>query len=228
MQRRNRWPAALDPAAPDRHTGLMLLYDAPNPAPNPRRVRMFLAEKGVTVPSRSLSIIAGEHKGAEFVAKYAPGQLPVLELDDGSMLGESVSICRYLEALYPDPPLFGRDAAGVARVDMMIRRVEFTLMVPVGMVWVHTHPFTARVVPHQYKDFGESNRPRAEAAMRAIDSTLAADDGPWLAGADYSMADIVLLSTIDFASFIGLPLPDAVPALADWHARATARPSAAA
>lgn len=206
----------------------MLLYDAPNPAPNPRRVRIFLSEKGVSVPTRSLSIIAGEHKGAEFVAKYAPGQLPVLELDDGTMLGESVSICRYLDALHPDPPLFGRDALGAARVDMLIRRVEFALMMPVGMVWVHTHPFTARVVAHQYKDFGESNRPRAADAMRAFDAMLAADDRPWLAGADYSMADIVLLTTVDFASFIGLAMPDDVPALTDWHRRASDRTSASA
>lgn len=217
----------LDRSSPAGQTVPMLLYDAPNPAPNPRRVRIFLAEKGVTVPIRTMSIIAGEHKSAEFIAKYPPGQLPVLELDDGAMLGESVSICRYLEQIHPDPPMFGANPRQAALVDMMIRRVEFTLMMPVAMVWVHTHPLTARIVPHQYTDFGESNRARAAGAMRALDAGLA-DGGPWIAGADFSMADIVLLTTVDFASFIGLAMPDDVPALTDWHRRASERTSASA
>ena len=116
-------------------------------------------------------------------------------------------------------------------VDMMTRRVEFTLMNPIGMVWAHTHPFTARVVVPQYTDFGESNRPRAIDAMRRFDALLAgrgASGHDWLASDSYSMADIVLLTTIDFATFIGVPLPDDVPALSAWHARASARPSASA
>jgi glutathione S-transferase len=84
---------------------LMLLYDAPNPAPNPRRVRMFLAEKGLTVPTTELSIIKGEHKSPDFTAKYPQGQLPVLELDDGRVIGESIAICRYFEAMHPEPSL---------------------------------------------------------------------------------------------------------------------------
>ena len=208
----------------------MLYYDAPNPAPNPRRVRIAMSEKGITLPTQNVSIIGGEHKAPDFVAKYAPGQVPVLELDDGTMLGESVSICRYLEALHPQVPLFGVGAQEIAVVDMMIRRVEFTLMNPIGMVWAHTHPFTARVVIPQYTEFGESNRPRAINAMRALDALLsarAANGHDWLASDTYSMADIVLLTTIDFATFIGLAMPDDVPALSAWHARATARPSAA-
>ena len=201
-----------------------LLYDAPNPAPNPRRVRIYLAEKGLTVPTQSLSIVEGQHKAPDFVAKYAPGQLPVLELDDGRMLGESVAICRYFETLNPDPPLFGTDALSIAEVDMWIRRVEMTLMVPIGNIWMHTHPFTARVVKPQYTEFGESNRPRAAVAMQRFDGVLA--ETPFVAGDAYSMADIVLLTTIDFAAFIGVRMPDDTPALADWHTRVSARPSA--
>jgi glutathione S-transferase len=203
-----------------------LLYDAPYPAPNPRRVRIFLAEKGLTLPTRTLSIVDGEHKSGDFVAKYPPGQLPVLELDDGRMLGESVAICRYLEALYPDPPLFGTNPHSIGAIDMWIRRVEMTLMMPVGNVWVHTHPLTARVVKPQYTEFGESNRPRALLAMQRFDRTLA--DTPFVAGDAYTMADIILLTTIDFASFIGVKMPDNLPHLADWHARISARPSARA
>jgi glutathione S-transferase len=203
-----------------------VLHDAPNPAPNPRRVRIFLAEKGVTVPTRPLSIPTGEHKTPEFVAKYPPGQVPVLELDDGRMIGESVSICRYFEALSPQPPLFGADPLSIAEIDMWIRRIELTLMMPIGQVWMHTHPFTARVVNPQYTEYGESNRPRAVDAMRRMDKALA--DQPFVAGDAFSMADIVLLTTIDFAGFIGVPMPDKTPALAGWHARVSSRPSASA
>lgn len=202
-----------------------ILYDAPNPAPNPRRVRIFLAEKGLTVPTREMSIIKGEHKAAEFTAKYPQGQLPVLELDDGCVIGESVAICRYFEALRPQPPLFGADALSIAEIDMWIRRVEFTLMQPIGQIWAHTHPFTARVVVPQYTEFGESNRPKALAAMQRIDEALTGR--AYLAGENYSMADIVLLTTLDFAGFIGVAMPEHLTALIDWHARISARPSAA-
>lgn len=203
-----------------------LLYDAAYPAPNPRRVRIFLAEKGLVVPTSRLSIVDGQHKSPDFVAKYPPGQLPVLELDDGRMIGESVAICRYFEALNPDPSLFGTDPLSIAEIDMWIRRVEMTLMIPIGNVWAHTHPFTARVVKPQYKEFGEGNRPRAASAMQRFDRVLA--DAPFVAGDDYSMADIILLTTIDFAGFIGVNIPDDTPALSDWHARASSRPSARA
>jgi glutathione S-transferase len=217
----------LDPAQLPPHTYLMpILYDAPNPAPNPRRVRIYLAEKGLSVPLQSLSIIAGEHKGADFVAKYPPGQLPVLALDDGRMIGESVAICRYFEALHPSPPLFGIDPVSIAEIDMWIRRVELTLMTPIANIWRHSHPFTARFVKPQYKEFGESNRPQAEAAMRRFDNVLGERD--YLAGDGYSMADIILLTTIDFATFIGVAMPDDMPALVAWHARVSARPSASA
>ncbi len=203
-----------------------LLYDAPNPAPNPRRVRIYLAEKGLSVPTKSISIVAGEHKAADYVAKYTPGQVPALELDDGTVIGESIAICRYFEALHPAPPLFGHDPLSIALIDMWIRRVELTLMNPVGQVWMHTHPFTARVVKPQYQDFGESNRPRVADAMRRFDKALA--QTPYLAGKDYSVADIILLTTIDFALFVGMPMPSDASALAAWHIKVSARPSAAA
>lgn len=185
---------------------------------------MFLSEKGLSVPLKLLSIVGGEHKASDFTSKYPPGQLPVLELDDGRMIGESVSICRYFEALHPEPPLFGNGALEIAEIDMWIRRVEMTLMIAVGQVWMHTHPFTARVVKPQYTEYGESNRPRALEAMRRFDRELGGRD--YVAGAAFSVADIILISTIDFATFIGLPMPDDVPALRDWHMRISARPSA--
>ena len=204
----------------------MIFYDAPNPAPNPRRVRIYLAEKGLSVPVKTMSIVAADHKSQDFVAKYPTGQLPVLELDDGRMIGESIAICRYFEALNPEPPLFGTDPVEIAEIDMWVRRVEFTLMNVIGQIWMHTHPFTARVVVPQFTEYGESNRPKALAAMRRFDSALAG--GGFLAGGSFSIADIALLTTIDFAGFIGVSLPDDMPALADWHSRVSARPSAQA
>jgi glutathione S-transferase len=136
----------------------MLFYDSAMPAPNPRRVRIFAAEKGITLPTQDVSIMKGEHKSEDFKAVNPLGQTPALKLDDGTCLSESVAICRYLEALHPEPPLFGSTPTEIAQVEMWSRRVELRLMVPTGMIWIHTHPFTARVVPHQYKEFGESNR----------------------------------------------------------------------
>ncbi len=204
----------------------MLFYDAANPAPNPRRVRIFLVEKNLKVPTELLSIVAGEHKKPEFLAVNPLGQIPALKLDDGDVITESLSICRFFEALNPDPPMFGKGPKGVAEVDMWVRRVELRLMVPVGMVWMHTHPFTARVVVPQYTEFGASNRPRVIAAMRYFDESLAGRN--WLAGKDYTIADITLLTTIDFAIFIGIAIPDDMPNLTAWHERASARPSAQA
>lgn len=199
----------------------MLFYDSPDPAPNPRRVRLFAKAKGIDLPARTVSIPAGEHRRDAYLAVNPLGQTPALELDDGRVLTESVAICRYLDALHPDPPMFGRDAAEIGFVEMWIRRIELRLMTPVGMVWAHTHPFTARVVVPQYKDFGESQRGRAQAVTREFDAALA--DRDWLVGDAPTMADIVLLTVLDFARFIGLERPEDVGALDAWHARATAR-----
>lgn len=204
----------------------MLFYDAANPAPNPRRVRIFLAEKGLKVPTRELALAQGEHKSPDFLAINPLGQIPALVLDDGSTITESISICRFFEALNPDPPLFGKGPKGVAEVDMWLRRVELRLGTPLSMVWQHTHPYTARVVVPQYKDFGESNRTKVIDAMRFIDTSLA--DHPWLAGKDFTMADISLLCLIDFGIFIGMGIPADMTHLAAWHERVSARPSAAA
>ena len=204
----------------------MIFYDSPNPAPNPRRVRMFAAEKGIDLPTQSVSIVAREHKAPEYLAINRLGQTPALQLDDGTVLTESVAICRYLEALHPEPALFGRTPLEIGGIEMWIRRVELVLMAPVGAVWVHTHPFTARLPIQRFADYGEAQRPRAEAALALCDGALAST--PFLAGDAFSMADVVLLCTVDFAGFIGIAMPGDLPHLHDWHARVSARPSAAA
>ncbi len=204
----------------------MLFFDSPNPAPNPRRVRIFAAEKGIELPTQTVSIVAGEHKAPDYLAVNSRGQTPALKLDDGSVLTESVAICRYLEALYPEPPLFGTSPEEIGAIEMWIRRVELIVMAPIGAVWVHTHPFTARLPIQRFADYGEAQRPRVFDAFAMCDTALG--ETPFIAGEAFSMADIVLLSAVDFAGFIGIPLPEELRRLDDWHRRITARPSAGA
>jgi len=203
----------------------MKLYGAPMPAPNPRRVRMFLSEKGIDLPETPLDLRKREHKAPDFRAKNSLGQVPTLELDDGTTLSETVAICRYFEELQPEPSLFGRTALEKALVDMWVRRVEFQLMTPVGLFWRHAHPYTASLLT-QHKDFGESNREIAASGQRWLDGEL--KDRAFIAGETFTMADICALSTIDFADWIGLKMPDGCSNLAAWHARVSARPSAGA
>lgn len=203
----------------------MILYDEDNPAPNPRRVRIFLAEKGIDIPRVRVNLRKREHKSPEHKARNSLGQVPTLELDDGTTISETVSICRYLDALHPAPPLFGTTPLEMAQIDMMIRRVEFMVMTPVGMFWRHAHPLTAALLT-QYKDFGESNREIYFGGCRWLDREIAGR--AFLAGDTYSMADIAALTTVDFAKFTGLEMPAECASLHDWHARVSARPSATA
>lgn len=203
----------------------MKLYGAPYPAPNPRRVRIFLAEKGVDLPETPVDLMQREHKSPEHRARNSLGQVPTLELDDGTCISETVAICRYFEELQPDPPLFGTGPLGKALVDMWVRRVEFMVMAPVGNYWRHAHPRTAALLK-QFKDFGESNRANYASALAWLDGELAR--GPYLAGEAYTMADICLQTTVDFAKWIGLELEPQFENLAAWHSRVSARPSARA
>lgn len=203
----------------------MILYGAPMPAPNPRRVRIFLAEKGIDLPETPVNMMKREHKSAEFRAKNSMGQLPALELDDGTCISETVAICRYFEETNPQPPMFGTTAVEKALIDQWIRRVEFAVMTPVGNFWRHAHPRTAALLT-QYRDFGESNRETYQGAQKYVDRELAGRE--FLVGDTYSMADICLLSTVDFAEWIGLPVEDEFENLKAWRARVSARPSAAA
>lgn len=205
---------------------ILKLYNTPMPAPNPRRVRIFLAEKGVSIPLEDVALVRGEHKSPSHIARNSLGQTPVLELEDGSHLSESISICRYLESVYPEPNLFGETGREQAEIDMWLRRIEFQVMSPAGMFWRHAHPFTAKVVVPQYQEFGASNRAHYEQAMMWLDGELSRRD--YLAGGRFTVADICGLTSVDFASWIGLPIPEGAAHVKAWHARVSARPSAAA
>ncbi|MBL8782705.1 MAG: glutathione S-transferase family protein [Alphaproteobacteria bacterium] len=206
----------------------MKLYNEHDPAPNPRRVRIFMKEKGIDISLVHTPITKRAHKSPEHLARNPLGQLPVLELDDGTCISESVTICRFLEDLHPEPNLFGRDAKERANVDMWIRRIEFRLMTPVGQIWVHTHPFTAAVATatmgKQFTDYGEANRKIVDSACHLFDKELG--NRQFFAADRYTVADIVAQSTFDFARFIGVDIPENATHLRAWYDRVSARPSA--
>ena len=201
----------------------MKYYGAPDPAPNPRRVRLVIAEKGIDLPELNIDLRKREHKSAEHLLRNTLGQVPVLELDDGTMITESVSICRYLDAIYPEPLLFGTNPVESAVIDMWTRRAELRVMIPVSNFWRHAHPLTASLID-QNKAFGESNRAVLADTMKWLDGELAAGAG-YLAGPNFTIADITLLTIVDFAGFIGLAPLENVPAVRRWHELVSARPS---
>lgn len=197
-------------------------------APNPRRVHIYLAEKGLTLPFERVDIMTRANRTPEFLANVNPmGGLPVLALDDGTHLAESVAICRYFEALHPEPSLFGRTPAEIGRIDMWNRRIEMNFMMPVGLAWVHGSPLTARVVKRQLPEMAEQARALVASAFAFLDAELAKHS--FIAGDAYSMADILALTTFDFAGQLNQlhPAPEQKNLLR-WHAEVSARPSAKA
>lgn len=202
----------------------MKLYTFEN-APNPRRVHIYLREKGLEVPFQHVDIMKRENRTPEFMQAHNPlGGLPVLELDDGTQLAESVAICRYLESEHPEPPLFGRDSRERGLVEMWIRRVELGFMMPVGLVWIHDNPLTKGVIANPIREVAEQNRAVVARFYRFLDEQLEGRD--FLATFDFTMADILALTTMDFA----VGLNDLKPAaelenIARWHAMVSARPS---
>jgi len=205
----------------------MKLYTFPR-GPNPRRVHLYLAEKGIDVPLEHVDLMKRENRTPGFMENVnAMGGLPVLELDDGSHIAESVAICRYFEALHPEPALFGRTAAEQGRVEMWIRRIELNFMVPVGMVWVHGSPFTKGVVEHQIAEAADQYRTLVNRYFGFLDRHLA--ENVFLTGDTFSMADILALCTADFAAELNaLPHPRELEHLSRWHQEISARPSATA
>jgi glutathione S-transferase len=203
----------------------MKLYDY-KAGPNPRRVRIYLAEKGVEIPLVNVDIMKREQKSPEFLKKNPIGSIPVLELDDGTCISESVAICRYIEEIHPEPSLFGRTPKEKAIVEMWLRRVELNFMMPVGMVWIHGHPLTAKLIT-QIQDAAEQNRKRVHMGYKLLDDQLS--QTTFIAGDAYSVVDAVALGSLDFANgLVGVPYGDDLPNLKRWHDAVSARPSAQA
>jgi glutathione S-transferase len=203
----------------------MKLYDS-KVAPNPRRVRIFLAEKGIAIPTEQVDLGAQQQKTSEFTAINPMQRVPALVLDDGTIITESIAICRYLEALYPEPAMFGRDAREMALVEMWSRRVEFHLLATVSTVFRNTHPAMKQMEVPQVPAWAEANKPRVMEFLTFLDRELS--NSQFIAGGDYTVADITGLVAVDFMRPARLALPDNLLNVRRWHKEVSARPSAAA
>jgi len=200
------------------------LYDSAL-APNPRRVRIFLAEKGLEIEKVPVDLAKAENRSPEFLAKNPLGGVPVLELDDGTCLAETVAICRYFEETRPDPPLMGVDALDRARVEMWNRRMEFEVFLPIAQVFRNTHDFFKGRIP-QVPAWGEVCREAAEKRLAWLDEVLG--ERPFIAGERFTIADITALCGIDFGRVTGIRIGSDQKNLARWHEAVSGRPSAGA
>jgi glutathione S-transferase len=203
----------------------MKLYDGGR-APNPRRVRVFLAEKGITIPTEQVDLGKLEQRTEAYTAINPMQRVPALVLDDGTVIAESIAICRYFEAVQPDPPLFGRGALNIALVEMWNRRVEFHLFAPVTTVFQHLHPAMKVMVNPQVPAWGEANKARIFQFLQFMDGEL--KRRPYIAGEDFTVADITALVAVDFMKVSKLTVPEELADLRRWYAAVSARPSAAA
>jgi glutathione S-transferase len=203
----------------------MKLFDGGR-APNPRRVRIFLAEKGIAVPLVPVDMGAMEHRGVDVTSRNALQRLPVLELDDRTVLCESVAICRYFEEIQPEPALFGRGALGKAQVEMWQRRLELNLLLPVGFAFRHIHPAMREWEVPQLPEWGEANKPKVLDFLVLLDAELALRE--FAAGDAFSIADITGLVAIDFMKPARIAVPQELTNVIRWHRALAARPSATA
>lgn len=195
-------------------------------APNPRRVRIFLAEKGIEVPYEELDLMAGALKTPEFTSLNRFQRVPVLLLDDGTAISETMAICRYFEETKPEPALFGTGAAGRATVEMWNRRMELGLLLNVAQAFRHLHPAMASLEVPQVAAWGEACKPRALEILQFMDEELATRR--FIAGAEYSVADVTALVGVDFMRPARIQRPESLKNLARWYEEVSTRPSAKA
>jgi glutathione S-transferase len=203
----------------------MKLYDGGR-APNPRRTRIFLAEKGIKLPIEQIDLGALEQMSAEYAAVNPLKRVPALELDDGTVITESIAICRYFEALQPEPPLFGRGTLESARVEMWNRRMELHLLFPVSHVFRNSHPAMKAMEVPQVPAWAEANKPRILDFINFLDGELR--DRPYITGDTFTVADITGLVAIDFMKPAKLSVPEELKHLKRWHAEVSGRSSASA
>ena len=203
----------------------MKLYDS-KMAPNPRRARIFLAEKGITVPTEQVDMMVMAHKTPEYTAINPFQRMPTLVLDDGTVIAESMAICRYFETLQPDPPLFGKGAKEIAQVEMWNRRAEINFFANVAAVFRHLHPAMKELEVPQIPAFAEANKPRVTWFLELLNGELAKRE--FVAGDRYSVADITMLCAVDFMKPARLTIPEGAANVKRWHAAVAARPSARA
>ena len=195
-------------------------------APNPRRVRIFLAEKGIEVPFEQVDLMKGDLKTDSFTKLNKLQRVPVMVLDDGTSICESIAICRYFEELQPSPPLFGTGPLGRAQVEMWQRRMELGLLNAVASAFRHLHPAMATLEVPQVAAWGEANKPRAHEMLQLLDEQLGSNR--YVAGDAYSVADITAMVAIDFMKPARVARPEGLANLDRWYAEVSARASAKA
>ncbi len=194
-------------------------------APNPRRLRIFLAEKGLKIPSEEVDISQGKNRTPEMLAKNPAGGLPFMELDDGSYLSESVAICRYLEGLHPEPNLLGKDNREQAEIEMWNRRVELNLFGPVARTFQNTSDFFKGRIK-QFPEYGAAQRETVNQQLQWLDQQIG--NKPFIAGDRFTIADITAEVAVDFGAFADIKPDPALKNLARWHQAVSSRPSAKA
>jgi len=202
----------------------MKLYDSTT-APNPRRVRIFLAEKGISVPTVPVDIGKAENRQPAYLAKNPMGGVPILELDDGTVLAETVAICRYFEEIQPKPPLMGTDGRDRAIVEMWNRRMELEVAIPIMQTFRNTHAFCKGRIP-QVPEYGEVCRASATKRLAWVDGELS--EREFIAGPRFTIADITLLIGIDFGRVVKIGIQPDQKNLARWYEAVSSRPSAKA
>jgi len=202
----------------------MKIYDSKT-APNPRRVRIFVAEKGIQIPYEEVDLVKAVNRGEEFRKKNPSGTVPVLELDDGTCISETVAICRYLEELHPNPPLMGVDAKDRALVEMWQRRMELELLIPIADAFRQRHDFFKGKI-RQLPEYAEVQKKNAEDRVARLNNELA--NRNFIAGDRYTIADITALCAIDFGRVSKIAIQPDQANLARWHAEVSARASAKA
>jgi glutathione S-transferase len=203
----------------------MKLYDTPL-APNPRRVRWVMAEKGIAdIQIVTLSLMEGEHRRPEYVAKAGVPRVPALELDDGRVIGESIAICRYLESRWPEPNLFGHDPEETAEIEMWMRRAEMLVASPM-MMWVRLTAPPLAVLEPPNPPVADYQRAAAMQGLELLDARLA--DREWLAAGRLTIADVVAFIGVDFGRLIRFRPPEALTNLGRWAQAMRARPAAKA
>lgn len=199
----------------------MLLYQDPR-APNPRRVRVFLAEKGLSFDTVDVMIATSAHLTPDYLQKHPLGLLPVLELADGRVLRESVAICRYVDELHPEPNLLGRDAWERAQIEQWNRHAEFELLLPIAGVFRNSHEFWKGRIP-QAPEYAEIMRGVVAARLAWFDRELATRE--FIAGDRFTIADITARCAIDFGKPVQIRVGDDTPHLKRWYDAMSARPS---
>lgn len=202
----------------------MKLYQTTQ-APNARRVRMFIHEKGISVEKVELNLQEGDNLKNEFLDKNPFAKVPVLELDDGSLISESIAICRYFEEIQPSPALFGATALEKAQIEMWQRRAELHFLMPTGMAFQHCSGyFKDRMTPNQA--WGEDCIKSAYKFLKLVDVHLS--DNDYLAGDQFSIADITMLCALDFGRVIEIRLNEKHAAIKRWYEKVSSRASASA